>query len=267
MVGVGCLDSCGPESICAWLATDTEWLWRSFGGESSEDRWCWVVTCSVRRLIIDSGHIAELLCDCCFLLGPWMYHGVLSRQAPLFSNKGLNGILPIDILSLLCYSGFSAGTPTTANHASTNSSLATQQRITQSDGNEILAAQRLHRPVSPHLSIYRPQITWYGSALNRITGSILSGSFYAYFALYLTAPLLGWNVGSMTVAAAFGAWPLLAKVLLKFSLAFPFTYHSLNGVRHLVWDLGMQMRNQQVAFTGWLVVGLSLVGSAVLAFL
>jgi succinate dehydrogenase (ubiquinone) cytochrome b560 subunit len=53
---------------------------------------------------------------------------------------------------------------------------------------EILAKQRLNRPVAPHLSIYKPQITWYGSALNRVTGVALSGAFYAFGALYLIAP-------------------------------------------------------------------------------
>ena len=133
------------------------------------------------------------------------------------------------------------------------------------DGNEILAAQRLHRPVAPHLSIYRPQITWYASALNRITGALLSGAFYSYFAVYLVGPVLGWHVGSMTLAASFGALPVLAKVAVKFGLALPFAFHSLNGIRHLVWDFGLQMKNKQVAFTGWLVIGLSVVGSMVLA--
>ena len=141
--------------------------------------------------------------------------------------------------------------------------LATQ--TSKTDGNEILAAQRLHRPVAPHLSIYRPQITWYASALNRITGSLLSGAFYSYFAVYLVGPVLGWNVGSMTLAASFGALPLLAKVAVKFGLALPFAFHSLNGIRHLIWDFGLQMKNKQVAFTGWLVIGLSVVGSMVLA--
>ncbi|KAI9832086.1 MAG: hypothetical protein M1826_002415 [Phylliscum demangeonii] len=90
---------------------------------------------------------------------------------------------------------------------------------------DLVAAQRLKRPLSPHLSIYRPQITWYASTLNRIAGSILSPP------------------------------PPPA----------PFAFHSWNGVRHLVWDLGWQMRHVQVMRTGWAVVGLSLVSSVLLA--
>jgi hypothetical protein len=46
-----------------------------------------------------------------------------------------------------------------------------------------LNKQRLARPNSPHMTIYQPQITWYGSIANRITGVGLSvgesGSCYA----------------------------------------------------------------------------------------
>lgn len=54
---------------------------------------------------------------------------------------------------------------------------------------------------------------------------------------------------------------------VKFGVALPFTYHAFNGVRHLVWDLGREMSNKQVMRTGWAVVGLSVVGSGVLAAL
>lgn len=50
-------------------------------------------------------------------------------------------------------------------------------------------------------------------------------------------------------------------------LALPFTYHSFNGVRHLIWDLGLEMKNKQVIQTGWTVVGLSLVSAGYLAFM
>ncbi|KAI9802373.1 MAG: hypothetical protein M1833_001879 [Piccolia ochrophora] len=131
----------------------------------------------------------------------------------------------------------------------------------------ILEQQRLNRPVSPHLSIYQPQITWYASALNRITGSLLSGGFYAFFAAYLAAPLFGWHLESASLAAAFGAWPVLAKVGVKFGVALPFTFHSFNGIRHLVWDTGSEFGNKQVVRTGWTVVGLTFVGAGALAFI
>lgn len=147
-----------------------------------------------------------------------------------------------------------------------DSSIPASAETTGTDSS-ILAKQRLNRPVSPHLSIYRPQITWYLSALNRVTGCILSGGLYIYGSLYLVAPLLGWHVGSATLAAGFATWPFALKLLTKLTIALPFTFHSFNGIRHLVWDMGRTITNKQVQQTGWAVVGLSVVSALGLALM
>jgi succinate dehydrogenase (ubiquinone) cytochrome b560 subunit len=69
------------------------------------------------------------------------------------------------------------------------------------------------------------------------------------------------------LAASFAAWPIFAKVLFKGAVAFPFTYHGLNGIRHLVWDTGASLTNKQVIYTGWTVVGLSVVSALGLTFM
>jgi len=122
------------------------------------------------------------------------------------------------------------------------------------DSAQILAKQRLARPTSPHLSIYRPQITWYASGLNRITGVILSGALYVWALGYLAAPYTGWHFESAPMAAAFAAWPAVAKIGTKVFLAMPFFFHSLNGLRHLAWDMGIGFANQTVIRTGWAAV-------------
>lgn len=104
------------------------------------------------------------------------------------------------------------------------------------------------------------------SLLHRITGATLSVAVYAYGAAYLVAPLFGWHLESAAIAASFAAWPVLAKVLVKSFLAFPFTYHSWNGIRHLVWDTGAAMTNKQVIVTGWTTVGLATVTALALVF-
>lgn len=78
--------------------------------------------------------------------------------------------------------------------------------------------------------------------------------------------MMGWHLESASIAAAFAAWPIAAKVATKFLLAFPFTYHALNGVRHLVWDTGASLTNKQVIVTGWTVVGLSVATALGLTF-
>jgi len=138
--------------------------------------------------------------------------------------------------------------------------------VTQEQAYDILAAQRRNRPISPHLAIYRPQITWYASAFNRITGAVLSSSLYIFGAAYLVAPLIGWHLESASLAASFAALPLVVKVLIKSFFAIPFTFHGFNGIRHLIWDVGAQLTNKQVIATGWTVVGLSVVSALGLVF-
>ncbi|KAH0284177.1 cytochrome b560 subunit of succinate dehydrogenase [Aureobasidium namibiae CBS 147.97] len=142
------------------------------------------------------------------------------------------------------------------------------QSVSDSEASQqILAKQRLNRPVSPHLGIYKPQITWYGSALNRVTGVALSGTFYLFGLSYLIAPAFGWHLESASLAASFAAWPAALAILAKLVASFPFTYHSFNGLRHLMWDMGKGISNKQVQVTGWTVVGVSVVTSFILALI
>lgn len=157
--------------------------------------------------------------------------------------------------------------PCHMNHlpASTNTycryRLVATEHVSTNAEQDILAKQRINRPVSPHLSIYRPQITWYASSLNRITGIMLSGGLYLFGIAYLAAPTLGWHLETPSMVAAVAAWPVYAKLSVKALAAFPFFFHSLNGLRHLSWDLGYGFKNITVIRTGWGVVGLTVVSA------
>lgn len=115
--------------------------------------------------------------------------------------------------------------------------------------------------------IYKAQVTWYLSALNRITGCILSGGFYIFGSLYLIAPYIGLHLESAVMAASFAAWPVALKFFTKTLVALPFTFHCFNGVRHLVWDTARMIDNKKVQQSGWFVVGLSVVSALALAFM
>jgi succinate dehydrogenase (ubiquinone) cytochrome b560 subunit len=129
----------------------------------------------------------------------------------------------------------------------------------------VLVKQRRNRPVSPHLSIYRPQVTWILSITNRLTGLVLSGGFYLFGAAYLVAPYLGWGLSVGALESTVAAWPAALVLSAKALIAWPFTFHALNGVRHLVWDAGRMLTKAQVNRTGWLVVGLSTAAAVGLA--
>jgi succinate dehydrogenase (ubiquinone) cytochrome b560 subunit len=133
------------------------------------------------------------------------------------------------------------------------------------ESQQILAEQRKRRPVSPHLTIYRMQINYFNSPFNRITGSILSGGLYCFGAAYLVSPLFGWHLDTATLVSAFGSLPVAAKVAAKFAMAVPFTFHGINGVGHLIWDMVRSFQRKQVVAQGWTILGLSIVSAVYLA--
>ncbi len=111
---------------------------------------------------------------------------------------------------------------------------------------------RSDRPLSPHLGVYRWQISNSLSILHRATGVMLSLGAVA---------LVGWLVAIVAGPAAYAsvngffASPLGA--LMLFGWTFCFFYHLANGIRHLVWDTGHGFDKDRARQTGWLVVGVA----------
>lgn len=139
-----------------------------------------------------------------------------------------------------------------SNMSAMQSRAVATQKTSLADGNEILASQRLRRPVSPHLEIYDFQQTYLtGSIWQRFTGGALSGALYVYATAYLAAPLLGWHLESASIAAAFAELPAVVKGGVKFAMAWPLVYHSLNGVRHLLYDWTIGFNRKHVLKKGW----------------
>lgn len=128
-------------------------------------------------------------------------------------------------------------------------------------GNPTTEEQRTRRPLSPHLTIYQPQLTWLMSIGHRMTGAGLATLMYAFGIYYgLTGP------GAITagLVEAVGEAPAAMVGLGKFILATPFFYHTFNGIRHLVWDTGMAFSLRATYMGGWMVnVGSILAGLAV----
>ncbi len=121
--------------------------------------------------------------------------------------------------------------------------------------------------MSPNLEIYDYGQTWFGhSAWQRITGSIFSGGMYVYATAYLAAPLVGWHLESASIAAAVAGMSFAVKGALKFLIAWPFVFHSVNGVRHLLWDRGFGFVRDRITNTGWVVWSVSVVGGLFVAF-
>lgn len=134
-------------------------------------------------------------------------------------------------------------------------------KATPAEENSILVAQRKNRPVSPHLQIYEKQMTAVLSGLHRITGVGLAAGFYA-----VTVSFAAGIVDSASLVALFSALPVAAQVLLKTLAAFPFAFHSWNGIRHLIWDSGREVNVKGVYRTGYAILGLTAVSALALLF-
>ena len=89
------------------------------------------------------------------------------------------------------------------------------------------------RPLSPHLQIYRPQITSVLSIMHRITGVALSvGTFL--IVIWIISLSLGENFYEYYLIFV-KSW--VGKLILV-GFTFALSYHLSNGIRHLFWDLG-----------------------------
>ena len=117
----------------------------------------------------------------------------------------------------------------------------------------------VERPLSPHLGIYRMQITMLMSILHRITGAAL------YFGtILLAAWLVSAAMGERAFAevnALFGH-PLGKLVLFGYTWAV--AHHMLGGMRHLLWDTGRAMDIRSADVLGWLTILGSLSLTAIL---
>ena len=118
---------------------------------------------------------------------------------------------------------------------------------------------RGNRPLSPHLTIYRPQYTSMLSILHRVTGVGLKlGAFLVVWWLIAAA------TGEEYFATVDGLLTSWFGHLVLLGLTWALCYHSLNGIRHLVWDLGYGFELEQAWKSGLAVLGGSVVLTALI---
>ena len=110
------------------------------------------------------------------------------------------------------------------------------------------------RPLSPHLQVYRPQMTSVMSILHRAAGVVLTTGT-VIMATWLVSLALGKEAYDIVVMVI--GHPLGQFVLFGYSVAL--IYHALNGVRHLGWDLGFGLTIPQVYKNGQIVLFLTVV--------
>ena len=109
-------------------------------------------------------------------------------------------------------------------------------------------AQKRPRPLSPHLQVYKPQITSATSIFHRISGFVLFfGTFFLTWWLFAAAS------GPEAWATFYHYANSLVGKLILFGWAMAISYHLLNGVRHLIWDTGRNLDIKSAERSGIIV--------------
>ena len=92
---------------------------------------------------------------------------------------------------------------------------------------------RGNRPLSPHLTIYRPQWTSMTSIFVRITGNalIVAALMIAWWFAAAAAGPEAFATANAVITSWFGD-------LVLFGSTWALWYHTLGGIRHLIWDSG-----------------------------
>lgn len=108
-----------------------------------------------------------------------------------------------------------------------------------------MSSQTGQRPLSPHLQVYRPQLTSMLSICHRMTGV-----FNALGSLVLVAWLVTLAQGAESfnaMQALIGSW---IGYLLLVAWTLSVSYHLCNGLRHLAWDAGYGLELDSVYLSG-----------------
>lgn len=109
----------------------------------------------------------------------------------------------------------------------------------------------INRPISPHLTIYKVQVTSVFSIIHRMTGAFLAIAIYLFCILpfihdhYITNSFY-FNVIQQYI--------FIIQQCLLFFIVFSFTYHFLNGIRHLIWDKSIGLTNESIVKTSYFVL-------------
>ncbi len=116
----------------------------------------------------------------------------------------------------------------------------------------------VHRPLSPHLQIYKWQLTSILSILHRATGIAL-----AVGALYLAVWVIFASAGPATYAKfeSFNT-SIVGRIVLGGWLFSGF-FHLCNGIRHLFWDAGYGFELKDAYRSGWIVVAVALIATVI----
>ena len=114
-------------------------------------------------------------------------------------------------------------------------------------------------PISPHLQIYKPQITSILSIAHRVTGFCLN-----FLIIFVSLWLLSLSLGEPFYHHFIEfSDTIFMKLVMSVSI-FGLSYHAMNGIRHIFWDFGFLLSNSSALISGIIVVSLTFMLSILL---
>ena len=111
-------------------------------------------------------------------------------------------------------------------------------------------------PLSPHLQIYKPQITSLLSISHRISGVALN-----FMLVILVLGLLCITLGESYFELLISLITSFPIKIIIFLAILGFSYHFLNGIRHIIWDFGFLLGNRSSAIFGYFIIATSIISS------
>lgn len=121
---------------------------------------------------------------------------------------------------------------------------------------------KANRPLSPHLTIYRPQLTSVLSILHRITGIGLIVSI-----ILMISWFVGLSLGPLQLNFIENIFNSIFIQLVLVVSVWSLWYHTCTGVRHLIWDLGYGLEIKSIGSSSLFVLVGSLLLTAVTLYL
>ena len=115
------------------------------------------------------------------------------------------------------------------------------------------------KPTSPHLQIYRWNISSITSIMHRLTGVAL------FFSILLLAWAIVYYTYKVDMIETSESCECLMNNIIQFvlvgavtALTFSIYYHLCNGIRHLFWDIGKGFELKNARLNGYIVITMSL---------
>jgi succinate dehydrogenase / fumarate reductase cytochrome b subunit len=122
-------------------------------------------------------------------------------------------------------------------------------------------SEKAARPLSPHLQIYKPQLTSGMSIFHRMTGIALACGL-PVFVLWLVVAAGGPEIYVNFINLFHN---IIGQILL-FGWTFAFFYHFCCGIRHLLWDAGYGLTIKAVYTSGYIAIGIAVLATACVWF-